>query len=111
MVAAGQQGGGPFLNWDNPAWDHPVRLLEAIRLWLPAFARRLDQVKWPSADEIPIVAQQRHRHRTLYDHPTSEHPITEAAPDSADDLIDSDVPDALRGDVTRLLREWDRWDD
>ncbi len=115
LTLAAQQSGGPFPHWDNPDWDHPVRFLDAIRLWSPAFARRLDQLKWPPADEILTIAQQRHRHRTLYDHPTSQknrgRPITEAISEPADDMADSEIPESLREDAGRLLREWRRWDD
>jgi hypothetical protein len=114
--------GGPFANWDDAAWDHPLRFIDAIRLWSPEFARRLDQVKWLSADEIRIVAQQRRRQRMRYDHPASEGNLQldqgasgdntpDITPDPAIGAVNPEIPEFLRNDLARLLREWDRWDD
>lgn len=115
---------GPFPHWDDPFWDRSVRLLEAIRLWFPTFARLLDQVKWISPDEIRGLAQQHQESR--YDYPASVRARRMEAErqrdgdadscadppiESGDNLADSGIPDLLQDDWARLLREWDQWDD
>ena len=109
---------GPFADWDNEAWDHPVRLLDAIRLWSPEFARRLDQLKAGSADEIRITAQQRRRARMRHDRPPSERTRQRDRDEGGDStaetalgLVDPEIPNSLRDDLARLLREWNRWND
>jgi len=121
------QGGGPFLHWDNAAWDRPVRLLDAIKRWSPQLGRRLDELtgpeywKWRSSDDIGQAAQERQRARTMYDdHPTSAAMFerkgggaditAEVMPDT-DEAADAEIPGSLRDDLVRLLREWDRWED
>jgi hypothetical protein len=118
IAAATQERGGPFPKWGDRAGDHPVRLLDAIRLWSPEFARLLDQVEWRSPDEILIVAHQRRRHRTRIDHPTRERFRQRAEASTGDTKfevpdhgISPEIPQTLRDDHSRLLREWDRWDD
>jgi hypothetical protein len=128
MAVAMQQDDGPFPHWDDPAWDHPVKLLDAIRLWSPALARRLDQVKWVSPDEIRVVAKQRRHQQLMYNDPASirarqmqamqrrdrdldAERDTVSASELADDLADPGIPDLLRDDWARLVHDWDQWDE
>lgn len=118
ILAAARQDSGPFPHWDNPAWDHPRKLLDAIRLWSPDFAQLLDQLKWPSAGDILNIAQQRQRHRMLYDHPASEKlrqrrkgGAVDNRPEARDHVLGDEIPEPIRDDLLRCLREWDRWDD
>jgi hypothetical protein len=92
------QEGAPFPHWDDLAWDHPVTLLDAIRLWSPHFSRRLDQVRWRSPNEIPMLLQQHQPARKACR-------TAETAPEAAE------IPGSLSDDFARLLREWDIWDD
>jgi hypothetical protein len=116
--AATQEAGGPFPKRSGLAWDCPVRLLEAISLWSPEFARLLGQMKWRSPEETLVIARQRRRHRTLYDHPRRERLRQGAEARTADtrpkapaSAMSPEIPQLLRDDLSRLLREWDRWDD
>jgi hypothetical protein len=123
-IPAAAQGNGPFPDWDDPDWDHPVKLLDAIRLWSPALARCFNQVKWVSPDEIGNIA----RRLRDYDDPTRvqyrrarakrqrEQSLNtqvdrEASLDGLDATADRALPEPLRGDWARLLQEWDQWDD
>jgi len=65
IAADADQDGAASRDWDDPAWDRPVRLLDAIRLWSPEFGRCLDQVKWAAAEDIRVIA----RRLESYDHP------------------------------------------
>jgi hypothetical protein len=118
------QGNGLPPDRDDPNWDHPVKLPDAIRLWFPALAFCLDQVKWASPDHIRDIALRLKN----YDHPTrvgarrdrakrkrEQDPNTkiahEALLDSSDAASDPGLPEPLRDDWVRLLQEWDQWDD
>ena len=107
---------------DDPNWDHPVKLLDAVRLWSPALAHFLDQVKRASPDDIRAVALRLKR----YDHPTTvrarrdrakrqrkQGPNTKVAReeslDGLDAAADRALPEPLRDDWARLLQEWDQW--
>jgi hypothetical protein len=123
-IPAAAQGNGPFPDWDDPDWDHPVKLLDAIRLWSPALAHCLDQVQSASPDDIRAVALR----LKSYDHPTTvrtrrdrakrqreQGPNTkvawEASLDGLDAAADRALPEPLRDDWARLLQEWDQWAD
>jgi hypothetical protein len=123
-IPAAAQGNGPFPDWNEPAWDHPAKLLDAIRLWAPALARCLDQVKWPYPDDVQATALR----LKSYDHPTTvrarrdrakrqreQGPNTKVTPeeslDGVDAAADRALPEPLRDDWTRLLQEWHQWAD
>jgi len=112
---------GPFPDWDKPDWDYPLDLLTAIRIWAPAFSRRLDQVKWVSPDEIKRIGHQRRR-QDRYGHRLNPRWRRAEAKRQRDqdggkgngppnqpaaDLVDPDIPEVLRGEWTGLLSEWD----
>jgi hypothetical protein len=115
---------GPSQDRDDRNWDHPVKLLDAVRLWAPALARCLDQVKWGSPAEIENLA---HRYGDYHDptrvqnrrarakRPRERGPNTkvdpEASLDGLDTAADRALPEPLRGDWARLLQEWEKWDD
>jgi hypothetical protein len=119
-----QQGSEPFPRQDDPAWDKPVTLIDAIRLWSPAFARCLDQIKWASPDDIRDIALR----LKMYDHPTRVRARRDRAKRRRDGDQDAEsvckspggrcegaadqvFPEPLRDAWARLLREWDQWDD
>jgi hypothetical protein len=119
-----QQSGELFPNRDDPAWDNPMRLIDAIRFWSPAFALCLYQLKWAAPDDIRAIAQRLER----YDHPTRvrarrdrakrQHDrylnpgsVRESLGVGRDQATDQDFPEPLRDAWKRLLEEWDHWDD
>jgi hypothetical protein len=124
IAATAQQGDGSISHRDDPAWEQPVKLFDAIGLWSPAFAWRLDELNWVSPDEIRDIAG---RLRD-YDHPTRVYArrarakrqrdqdpnrkvVREGPHDSPDVDDDRGFPGSLRDDWARLLKEWDQWDD
>ena len=116
ILAAAQRDDDPLANRDNPAWDRPVKLLDAIRLWSPPLARRLDEVKWVPIDELGEIA----RRVRNYDHPvrfrrtnddTKAETGRESPPSGVDDAVMRAMPEPLRRDWMRLLHGRNHWNE